>query len=329
MTFHNARLPEAVQFSSTFGAGFQTVIQQTASNHEVRIARQSQARHRLSLVKNLLSDDEMAAVKVFHLRTRGALDSFRAKDWSDYTTASDGVSASAGTDQLLGTGDGSETQFQLVKRYAVGATGEYARTITLPLTGNVAGDSQTLEVRVDGVLQTFNSDYTVTEPGGVITFSTAPALGLSVTAGFEFDIPCRFEKALDTLAGIRADASGVWSVQNLALLEVFAEVEWPERFDPGGSIDLGTVSGDISLSFGMESMVTLTPGGTGTRLVVLPAPPDLHEGGTQIFTLHVQAGTASVQIIDDAGNNVGASFSSGIRVLDLLVSTSTTEWHVR
>ena len=268
------------------------------------------------------SDTEISTLKEFHMRMRGSLDSFRAKDWNDYTTASDGVSTEAATDVILGSGDGSETQFQLVKRYATGESGEYVRTITLPI-------EDTVEVRVAGVAKTRGTDYTVSDPGGVITFTTAPTMGQQVTAGCQFDVPARFEKGMDAWAGIRADASGLWSMPQLDLVEVLDEVEHPERWDPGGSKDLGTLAADYTLSFGNDALLVLTPNFSSTGKLILPVPPTLHQGGPGLFVIVVKSGTGSVRLYDDAGNAVGAAWSSGTRVVDLLVGSSSSEWFVR
>jgi len=80
-------------------------------------------------------------------------------------------------DQYLGTGDGTVTRFDLVKRY-----GEQVRRITRPVAGSV-------RVAVNGVEQA--SGWSLGE-GGAILFVEAPAQGAEVAAGFLFDVPVRF-----------------------------------------------------------------------------------------------------------------------------------------
>lgn len=53
---------------------------------------------------------------------------------------------------------------------------------------------------------------------GGATFNTLPVSGEQVCAGFEFDVPVRFEQ--DNLS-MRIDADNVYSVDSLALVEVF------------------------------------------------------------------------------------------------------------
>lgn len=88
------------------------------------------------------------------------------------------------TDQFIGFGDGFTVAFQLIKTYSVGSE-TYDRTIHLPVTASVL-------VANNGVLVP-SSNYTVSRPGGVITFSVPPLNTRSITAGFLFDNEVRFE----------------------------------------------------------------------------------------------------------------------------------------
>ena len=96
------------------------------------------------------------------------------------------------TDQFIGTTDGFTDTFQLVKTYSVGAE-TYDRTIHLPVLDSVI-------VAIDGVLVP-DTDYTVSRPGGEITFDLPPAAGDQITAGFLFDVEVRFESD-DAFEGI-------------------------------------------------------------------------------------------------------------------------------
>ena len=58
------------------------------------------------------------------------------------------------------------------------------RTITKPVTG-------TMKVYLDGVEQL--SGWSVDTTTGLVTFSAPPAVGVEVTADFEFDVPVRFD----------------------------------------------------------------------------------------------------------------------------------------
>lgn len=98
--------------------------------------------------------------------------------------------------QIIGTGDGIETDFQLVKHYTRGAQ-SYARPIYLPVLSSVI-------VTVDDVVQDGASSpaaYEVSRPGGIVSFAAAPAEGAVIRAGFLFDVAVRFESD-DTFGGI-------------------------------------------------------------------------------------------------------------------------------
>jgi uncharacterized protein (TIGR02217 family) len=70
-----------------------------------------------------------------------------------------------------------------VKHYPSGSVIE-VRTITKPVAG-------TVRVYLDDIERA--SGWSVDTTTGLVTFSTAPALGVEVTADFEFDVPARFD----------------------------------------------------------------------------------------------------------------------------------------
>lgn len=318
MTFHDVELPSDYQYTSQFGAGFATVIQETSSGHEVRVGRQSQARHRFRLQELLKSQSEASDLKEFGLRMRGALDSFKVKDASDFTTADDGKSAPTNLDCVLGTGDGTTKTFQLCKRYAKSLSGEYARTITVPVV-------DTDVVAVAGTPKTRGADYTVTSPGGIVTFTTAPTAGQVVTAGCEFRVPVRFAASVDEWNAMRADAFDVWSLAQLELIEVLDEVLYPERSDPGGVTNWGAIGADFTMSLAQGSLQRVQPSTAISGY--LPVPPLLWPGGHDVFVLHVDGGAGSVQPRDDTGVALGSTMSSGsVAVFDCFISGATATW---
>lgn len=85
-------------------------------------------------------------------------------------------------DQVIGTGTGALTTFQLSKTYG-SIYSPYTREITKPVAG-------TVKIGVNGVNQP--SGWTVNTVTGIVTFAVAPANGHTVTAGYEFDVPVRF-----------------------------------------------------------------------------------------------------------------------------------------
>lgn len=88
-------------------------------------------------------------------------------------------------DQFLGTGDGERTTFQLLKWYGDGDDA-YARAIKKPFAG-------TVRVSVGGSELTEPDEFSVDTATGIVTLETPPDEGDEVHAGYEFDVPVRFD----------------------------------------------------------------------------------------------------------------------------------------
>jgi len=94
-----------------------------------------------------------------------------------------------------------------VKRYASGSQ-TWSRTITKPVAG-------TVRVARDGAEQL--GGWSVGTTTGLVTFDSAPAAGVAITAGFEFDVPVRFDTdALD----VTLDLERLGSITSIPLLEI-------------------------------------------------------------------------------------------------------------
>jgi uncharacterized protein (TIGR02217 family) len=112
-------------------------------------------------------------------------------------------------DQPIGTGNGAATQFQLAKRYTSGAQ-SWSRAITYPVAGTVT-------IAMNGTPQA--SGWSVSTTTGLVTFTTAPGAGVAITAGFEFDVPVRFDT--DVL-DVTLDLERLGSITSIPLLEIRA-----------------------------------------------------------------------------------------------------------
>ncbi|MCV2449613.1 DUF2460 domain-containing protein, partial [Paracoccus sp. DMF] len=150
--------------------------------------------------------DDLAAVVAFFEARNGRLHGFRFKDWGDHKSCLPSGTP-APTDQVIGTGDGTTTAFQLVKRYASGSQ-TWVRTITKPVAGSVA-------IALNSAPQA--SGWSVHTTTGVITFAGAPSAGATITAGFEFDVPVRFDT--DVL-DVTLDLERLGSITSIPLLEI-------------------------------------------------------------------------------------------------------------
>jgi uncharacterized protein (TIGR02217 family) len=112
-------------------------------------------------------------------------------------------------DQELGTGDDTTKVFQLGKTYRSGVY-SHRRDIRKPVAGTVL-------VGVDGVLQAAGTDYEVDHDTGEVTFSSAPAAGAVLSAGYEFDVPVRFDT--DRLE-INLATFSAGEIPNIPIIEV-------------------------------------------------------------------------------------------------------------
>jgi uncharacterized protein (TIGR02217 family) len=128
------------------------------------------------------------------------------KDWGDDKSGLPSETTGP-TDEALGTGDSTTTAFQLVKRYASGAQ-SWTRAITKPVQG-------TVRIALAGIEQP--SGWSVDTTTGLLTFSVAPGAGVAITAGFEFDVPVRFDT--DVL-DVTPDRARLGSITSIPLLEL-------------------------------------------------------------------------------------------------------------
>ncbi|MGB0749049.1 MAG: phage distal tail protein, Rcc01695 family [Magnetospiraceae bacterium] len=164
------------------------------SGAEQRISRWQHPRRAFDVGYAVQTMEQLQTLAAFWKVVRGKEYSFRFKDWSDYHSADwAGQVRNPITkdDQQIGIGDGTTPDFQLTKIYTYpetfgGGTQSYTRLITKPRHGSVL-------IAVDGVLQTETTDYAVDHATGVVTFVTAPAAAAVVSAGYEFDVQCRFD----------------------------------------------------------------------------------------------------------------------------------------
>ncbi len=181
--FDELQFPLRVAYGTQGGPGFSTEIVTIDGGYERRNQNWSQARRRYDARPGLCSAADAMSLLAFFQARAGRARGFRLKDWADYTSAADGTSAPQPADQLLGTGDGATTQFQLVKTYG-SVPVQHRRTINKPVTGSA-------QVALGGVTQ--SGGWTLDSTTGLLTFAVPPASGVAVTAGFAFDVPVRFD----------------------------------------------------------------------------------------------------------------------------------------
>ena len=206
MTFHEIRFPDNISRGARGGPERRTQIVELASGEEERNASWANSRRRYDAAYGVRRADDLAAVVAFFEARDGRLYGFRWKDWGDYKSCLPSGTPAA-SDQTIGTGDGATTIFQLVKAYTSGAQ-SWARAITKPVSGSVL-------VAVNGVGQA--SGWSIDTATGIVSFTTAPASGAAITAGFEYDVPVRFDT--DQL-DVTMDIERLGSIASIPLIEV-------------------------------------------------------------------------------------------------------------
>lgn len=197
MSFVEVQFPPDISYGSSGGPEYATDIVITQGGYEQRNINWSQARARYNVAHGVRTQTQLETLIAFFRARKGRAHGFRFKDWADYQA----------TNQTIGTGNGSTTQFQLARNYTSGSVTE-ARIIKKPVSGSVV-------IRVGGVTQT--SGWSVNTTTGIITFTSAPANGASIAADFAFDVPVRFDT--DRLSAALTDY-GVHSWQDIPLVEV-------------------------------------------------------------------------------------------------------------
>ncbi|TGX54765.1 TIGR02217 family protein [Sphingomonas gei] len=163
--FDDVLFPLALGREAEVAPEVSTAIVTSAGGRENRNAEWAEARLRYDVGPGVRSESDIAALLGFFRARMGPARGFRLRDPFDHH----------GEGEVLGTGDGVEARFQLVRRY-----GDVVRRITRPVGGSV-------RVAVDGL-----ATEAFALAGGVVTLDVPPAAGAVVTASFDFDVPVRF-----------------------------------------------------------------------------------------------------------------------------------------
>ena len=109
-SFHEVRFPDNIAYGATGGPELATTVVATGAATRSAMSTVRGARP-LDVASGLKKQAQIDELIAFSRARRGKAYGFRFKDWTDYEAAG----------QLLGTGDGAQTQFQLVKHYRPGA----------------------------------------------------------------------------------------------------------------------------------------------------------------------------------------------------------------
>ena len=184
MSFHEVRFPANLSFGSVGGPERRTEVVTLANGFEERNTPWEHSRRRYDAGIGMRSLDDVETLISFFEARRGQLVGFRWKDWSDYKSSLPSKPPEY-TDQIIAWGDGDTIEFSLIKTYRSG-TETYARPIQKPVEG-------TVKLGLKGDPLSEGTHFEVDYATGRVTFMTAPETGAEVTAGYEFDVPVRFD----------------------------------------------------------------------------------------------------------------------------------------
>ncbi|NDW47593.1 DUF2460 domain-containing protein [Ruegeria sp. PrR005] len=208
MNFHEVRFPANLSFGSVGGPERRTDIVTLVNGYEERNTPWAHSRRRYDAGVGMRSLDDVETLIAFFEARQGQMYGFRWKDWSDYKSSLASVEVKF-DDQVIASGDGIETRFPLIKTYRSGQF-SYARPIAKPVLGSVRVGIDQDEMK-EGV------DYAVDTTSGLVSFVTPPTEGAVIRAGFEFDVPVRFDtdRIQTSVASFRAG-----DVPNVPVVEV-------------------------------------------------------------------------------------------------------------
>ncbi|WP_421852456.1 phage distal tail protein, Rcc01695 family [Oricola sp.] len=202
MVFHDVSFPARLAFGASGGPERRVEIVRLASGQEQRNARWSRSKRRYTIATGVKALADLHTLSRFFEERGGPLHGFRFRDPVDHLSAPPGQ-AIGPFDVTIGSGDGSTTAYQLAL-----ATG---RLVTKPI-------SATVRVAVGGQELASPADFTIDALTGVVTLAAPPAMGVAVTAGFEFDVPVRFGNDELPVTQVSFEAGEIAAIQ---LVEVF------------------------------------------------------------------------------------------------------------
>ena len=175
--------PTKIAYGSTrLVGGRSTRVVHTASGKRYTQSRKAYSINRYNVLYGIKSYEDLEDVTRIYETVGHQLEGFLFKDHLDYHSGVYRLDTPTYTDQLIGTGDASETVFQLIKTYDT-ASKTYVRKILKPKTGTVT-------ISFDDVEQV--SGWSVDVTNGLVTFVSPPGSSVAIKAGYEYYVPVAF-----------------------------------------------------------------------------------------------------------------------------------------
>lgn len=175
------RFPVNISYGSRGGPVWNTNIIIVDSGAETRNQRWSYPRHEYDVSYGIKEQSDLEDLLSFFHVVAGKAVGFRYKDHLDFKSCKTTATINSSDCVISSAADGS-TDYQIKKTYTQGAYTR-SRKILKPI-------STSLLVSVNGSVTTA---FTVDSTLGKINFTVAPTTGVVIKAGFEFDVPVRFD----------------------------------------------------------------------------------------------------------------------------------------
>jgi uncharacterized protein (TIGR02217 family) len=208
--FHDVRFPLRLSLGTSGGPVRRTDVVNLSNGRESRNSRWRDARRSYDAGSGIRSVGDLYEVLEFFEARSGELYGFRFRDPVDWTSTRPGAAVTP-LDQVIGVGDGTAQTFQLTKTYG-DTGGRSVRAIVKPVAGTVT-------VAVNGV-RLAGRDFSCNFATGMVMFpaaAAAPGPGMTISAGFEFDVPVRF--ATDRI-DINLSAFNAGRIPSISLMEI-------------------------------------------------------------------------------------------------------------
>jgi len=208
MAFHDIRFPANLSFGSIGGPERRTEIVTLANGFEERNTPWAHSRRRYDAGLGLRSLDDVELLLAFFEARRGQLHGFRWKDWADFKSCAASRLPDF-NDQVIAHGDGTSAVFHLLKSYNAGVN-PYHRPVVKPVAGTVT-------LGLEGDLLREGVHFDLATGTGLVTLYEVPPKGAEITAGYEFDVPVRFDTDLIQVSVASFKAG---DVPNVPIIEV-------------------------------------------------------------------------------------------------------------
>lgn len=209
-SFHNVVFPKDIAYGARGGPMFNTTVLELASGYEKRNINWSKVRAQYNVTYGLRRPEQMTALLNFFYARMGRAYSFNYYDHKDHVIES----------QILGEGDGTQTNFQIWKTYG-DQTHFYNRLIT-----KLVPDTLTT-MFVDGLPRPKDAGdpdgFQVDDLTGIVSFNTPPAPSEEVMLGHcEFYVHCRFDSDFMDVQLVTFEAE-TWS--DIIIVEIKEDVQ--------------------------------------------------------------------------------------------------------